>query len=192
MLMRRAGVTLVELLISLALFSVVMTAAVSVTIRTQRSYMQFRHRASAGEALRMSEIAIQTVLRSAGANPRNTNLTFLHPNPLAQATFDNVRVVSDFNPADGDVADPLEDVLVRRSSDTLLVRWQAGQPLSPVAYPVRSLLFQYYSADGTPLTTLAQIVGATRVRVRMTVPAEADPSSIKILRRDLWVYLRNR
>ena len=64
--------------------------------------------------------------------------------------FDTLRIVADFNPADADVADLLEDVLVYAVNDTLYVRWQAGAAVAPVAWPVRTLAFQFDSS-GTVL-----------------------------------------
>jgi hypothetical protein len=98
-------------------------------------------------------------------------------------------VVADFNPSDADVNDPLEDVQVWALNDTLFVRWQAGAAAAPVAWPVRSLLFQFDSS-GTILATNAAARTATRVRVTLQAPRHARTAVLA--RRDTWVYLRNR
>jgi hypothetical protein len=99
-------------------------------------------------------------------------------------------VVSDYNPVDGDVNDPLEDIEVWTASDTLFVRWQAGGPNAAVAFPVRSLLFQYDS-NGTALTTATNVTRAAN-RVRVTIEAPRHSKTNVIARRAMWVYVRNR
>jgi hypothetical protein len=109
--------------------------------------------------------------------------------PLAPP-FDTLRVISDYNPVNALVIDPLEDVQVWALNDTLFVRWQFGAAPAPVAFPVRSLLFAYDS-NGTALTTAANVTrAATRVRVTLTAPRHSRTSVLA--RRDTWVYLRNR
>jgi hypothetical protein len=104
--------------------------------------------------------------------------------------FDTLRVVADFNPADNDVADPLEDVQVWALNDTLFVRWQFGAAAAPVAWPVRSLLFQFDSS-GTILATNADVARAA-TRVRVTLEAPKHSRTTQLARRNSWIYLRNR
>ena len=91
--------------------------------------------------------------------------------------------------ADADLADDFEDVQFHVASDTMYVRWRAGAPSQAAAYPVRSLTFEYFTTDGTPVTTTAGIPNATRVRLTVAVPKQ--PGSPLMLRRQSWVYLRN-
>lgn len=194
----RAGFTLIELAISLTMLSVVLTAMIGTMLSMQRGYVRQREIARTEDALRQAELTIRSIFRSAAANPRNlfvgmppVPLPRLEPDPLAVGPpFTSVRVLSDYNPADVDVADPLEDVQVWTQSDTLYVRWQAGQPAAPVAFPVRSLLFAYDS-NGVALITANNVArAATRVRVTLTAPRHSQTSVLA--RRDTWVYLRNR
>jgi prepilin-type N-terminal cleavage/methylation domain-containing protein len=186
----RAGFTIVELLISLTLLAVVLGSLTGVIVSMQRGYIRQRETAATDASLRMAEATLATILRAAGADPRNAGLGLLDPNPLAHALFDNVRVRADYNPADGDANDLLEDVQAWTLNDTLYVRWQAGGTGLPVAAPVRGMLFQYFAANGTMLTTPAQIVGATRVKVILIAPRHSRTNALA--RRDSWVYLRNR
>jgi hypothetical protein len=109
--------------------------------------------------------------------------------PLAPP-FDTLRVVADFNPADADVADLLEDVLVYAKNDTLYVRWQAGAAVAPVAWPVRTLAFQFDSS-GTILATNVDVARAA-TRVRVTLEAPKHSRTTQLARRISWVYMRNR
>lgn len=189
----RSGFSLIELLITLALLGIVMTGVMSVVLNMQKGYVRQREVARAEDALRVAETTLSNIFRMAGANPMNLAGAYapiLDANPLSSSAFDNVRVAADFNPADGDLASPLEDVLVWTQSDTLYVRWQAGELAAPVAYPVRSLLFAYDSS-GTALTNAADIArSANRVKVTLTAPRYSNAGALA--RREIWVHLRNR
>ena len=161
-----AGFTLTELLITLGLLSVVLSSVVAVMLGMQRGYVRQREAARSEDALRLAETTILTIFRTAEANPRGMTGPLaprILANPLSHATFDNVRIVSDFNPPDGDALDMAEDVLISVASDSLFVRWQqvSGAVQIAIAYPVRGLLFEYYTATGTVPLTAAQI--ASRV-----------------------------
>jgi prepilin-type N-terminal cleavage/methylation domain-containing protein len=187
----RGGFTLIELMISMLLLSIVLGAVVSVVLTMQKSYVRQRQVAGSDDALRAAETALLGVLRSAGANPYSISGPALAADPLGHGTFDNVRAVADFNPADGDVSDPLEDVTVSVANDTMYVRWTAGGTTDPVAYGIRSLLFEYYASNGVALTTASQASMATRVKITMTAISHTRPVSLT-RREQLWLYLRNR
>jgi prepilin-type N-terminal cleavage/methylation domain-containing protein len=187
---RRSGFTLVELLVSLTLLAVLLGGVFGLVVTTQREFFRQRDVITGQDALRNAEIVIGTVLRAAGADPGITGLARLEPNPLAHAYFDNLRTVSDFNPVDRDFNDPLEDVLVYVASDTLYVRWQAGALAQPVAYPVRSVRFEYYDRTGAILTTVPAVLNATRVKLTLTTLRSSRDATLE--RRESWIYLRNR
>ncbi len=185
------GFTIVELIVSLTLLSVVLVGVFNSILTTQRMYTVQSATARAQESLRAAEYTISTVLRTAGADPNRTGTTLVDPDPLARGDFDNLRVVSDFNPADGDTDDMLEDVLVWVASDTLWIRWSAGGEDQVMAHPVTSIEFRYFANDGTELATAADVAGgATQALVTLVAPR--DPRSQAVERRESWVYLRNR
>jgi prepilin-type N-terminal cleavage/methylation domain-containing protein len=185
----RAGFTLIELMISLTMLGIVLGALTSSMVSMQRGYTRQRETAQSEDALRNAEVIVTSILRYAGANPRNlTGAGAPRVDPLAPP-FDTLRVVADFNPADADVADPLEDVQVWALNDTLFVRWQAGAAAAPVAFPVRTLLFEYDSS-GTILATNVDVRrAAKRVRIRLEAPRHRRTDVLA--RRDSWIYLRN-
>jgi prepilin-type N-terminal cleavage/methylation domain-containing protein len=188
----RSGFTLIEVLISMIMLAVIMGAVVSVMLRMQRGYIREREVARSEDALRVAELTITRILQTAGSNPLNIPSTAANPpriNPYA-APFDTLQVVADFNPVDGDVNDLLEDMMVYALNDTLFVRWQNGAAATPVAFPVRSLLFQYDSA-GTILNDPV-IIRRAATRVRITLQAPKHNRTNVLSRRDTWVYLRNR
>jgi prepilin-type N-terminal cleavage/methylation domain-containing protein len=187
---QRTGFTLIEMMISMTMLAIVLGALTVSMISMQRSYVRQRETARSEDALRSADLIISTILRTAGANPRDmTGAGAPRIDPLAPP-FDTLRVVADFNPDDGDVADPLEDVQIWALNDTLFVRWQAGAAASPVAFPVRTLSFQFDSA-GTVLATNADVARAAR-RVRIRIDAPRYNGANVLARRESWVYLRNR
>ncbi len=188
---RTHGFTLVELTFTVTLLSVVLVAVLNSVLTTQRMYTVQSTIARGQESIRAAELTIGTVLRTAGADPNGIGTTLVDPDPLGRGTFDNLRVVSDFNPVDGDTNDVLEDVLVWVDSDTLYIRWSAGGTNPAMTYPVTSLQFQYFANDGTELSTATDVAsGATQVL--FTIVAPRDPRSEEVERRESWIYLRNR
>ena len=186
---RRAGLTLIEMLISFALLSIVMGTVTGMIMKTQVDYTRQREAIRLQENMRVAELTLLRLLRSAAVDPLSKNIGGVDIDPLAHGVFDNIRIRSDFNPADGDIADPMEDALVYTSSDTMYVRWRAGTPPQPVAYPVRSIRFEYFAADNTPITTQALIPGAAKAKYTVTAPAKPGDPTLK--RRISWVHFRN-
>jgi prepilin-type N-terminal cleavage/methylation domain-containing protein len=190
--LKRMGFTLIEVMISLTMLGVIMGAVVGTMTSMQRGYIRQREVARTEDALRVAELTITRILQAGASNPLNMAVGPAQGpriDPLV-APFEAVRVYADYNPIDGDLLDVLEDVEVSTAFDTLFVRWQAGALPTAVAFPVRSLLFQYDSA-GTVRTVPAEITRAA-TRVRVTIMAPRHSRTTVLARRDTWVYLRNR
>jgi prepilin-type N-terminal cleavage/methylation domain-containing protein len=185
----RRGFSLVEMLLSLAVLGVILTAVFSVLAQTQQDYTHQREHIRSQDNLRMADAIIRTVLRSALADPRPTKQTLLDPDPGNTNRWDNIRVKADFNPADGDFLDPLEDVQMRVVADSLMVRLQQGGAFTVYAYPVSALNFEYYRSNGTQITTETDVAYARRIKYTVTSP---NPAARDTVRRTTWVYLRNR
>jgi hypothetical protein len=75
-------------------------------------------------------------------------------------------------------------------NDTLYVRWQQGAAAAPVAWPVRSLAFQFDRNGTIQATNTAVRDWATRVRVTLEAPKHSRTT--ELARRTSWIYLRNR
>jgi Tfp pilus assembly protein PilW len=181
----------------------------SVVINIQRKYVDQRERVRAQESLRVAQMTIATVLRAAGANPRNvascgvgqvnfgTCLTLVNVDPDNNGTFDDLRVISDLDESgtvsrfDAPFNDDLEDVHLYISGDTLWVRWQAGAQPQPLAFPIDSLRFEYYANNGTMFTDAAQTVGATRAKFILYAPRDARTTQTERTEA-WWVNMRNR
>lgn len=186
----RAGFTLIELMISLTMLAIVLGALTTSMVSMQRGYTRQRETARSEDALRNAEVVLSSILRYAGANPLNLGGGGAPRIDPYEPPFDSLRVVADFNPANGVVTNLLEDVLVYAVNDTLYVRWQAGAAEAPVAWPVRSLAFQYDSS-GTIWATRDDAMRAAK-RVRITLQAPRHSRTNQLATRTSWIYLRNR
>jgi prepilin-type N-terminal cleavage/methylation domain-containing protein len=190
-LRNRAGFSLVELIVSLVIFSIIMGSLISVILVVQRRYVDQRERVRAQESLRVAQMTIAPLLRAAGADPRESKLTLVNVDPDGNGVFDDLRVVSDFNPIDGDVADDLEDVQIWVATDTLWIRWKTGAAKQALAWPIKSLRFEYYANNGTKYTDAIQTVGATRARFILESPRDVRTNQLERTEA-WWVNLRNR
>ena len=185
----RGGFSLVEVLLSLTVFGVVATSVFGLMVQTQKDYTRQRQNIRSQDNLRLADVLIRTVLRSALADPRATKQTLLDSDPRNTNQWDNIRVKADFNPADGDFLDPLEDVQLHVVADSLMVRLQAGGAFAVYAYPIGTLRFEYYRSNNTLITTEADVAYARRIKYTVTAPNLAAADTMQ---RTTWVYLRNR
>jgi prepilin-type N-terminal cleavage/methylation domain-containing protein len=188
---RRAGFSIMEVMVAMAMFTIVMAALMSVVIGLQRRYVDQRERVRAQESLRVAQMTLGPLLRAAGADPKGSGLTLVNVDPDNDGIFDDLNVRTDFNPIDGDVADPLEDVSVWAANDTLWIRWQTGASPQPLAFPVRSLLFEYYGNNGAKILPAIETVGATRARFILESPRDIRTGQLERIE-SWWVNMRNR
>src|SRR5688572_6931297 len=184
------GFSLVEMIISLSIGSLLIAAFFGTITNMQRQYRTQRDQRMAEDAMRTSEQVLRTVLQGAAADPLSAGLSSISPGTLTGGIGSEIQIKSDFNPADGDVNDALEDVSVRVVSDTLMVRWTGAGDWQSLVYPVRSISFEYFDQTLTPLTTTA--TAASAVAVRFTISAPENPKSSTVRSRQTWVYLQNR
>jgi prepilin-type N-terminal cleavage/methylation domain-containing protein len=197
----RQGFSLVELLIYMTLLSIILGAVMGVVVRTQRDYTRQREVVNAQENLRVADMFIRTVLRSALADPTNSSTVraslVLHPDPFNTGSWrSSIRVTSDFNRPDGVLTGDLEDVSIRVHSDTLKVRLRAGGDELPFLHPMRSIHLTYFNQNGDSITTQAGVLtdasGQTPVRrIRYVLTAPVRGVAGDSIRRESWVYLRN-
>jgi prepilin-type N-terminal cleavage/methylation domain-containing protein len=188
---KRAGFSIMEVMVAMAMFTIVMAALMSVVIGLQRRYVDQRERVRAQESLRVAQMTLGPLLRSAGADPKSSGLTLVNVDPDNDGVFDDLNIRTDFNPIDGDVSDPLEDVSVWAADDTLWIRWQTGAAPQPLAYPIRSLLFEYYGNNGVKILPAIETVGATRARFILESPRDIRTGQLERIE-SWWVNLRNR
>jgi type II secretory pathway pseudopilin PulG len=189
----RTGFTVAELMVSLVVLGAVIATSTATLLKVQRQYTSQRTVTETRETLRAVEMVVQRAFRNARVNPRNmaaANVQLV-PNAKGPGTWSwqsNVDIRGDFNPVDANTNGDWENMRIEHVNDTVYVRWRNLGPRDPVAYPVSSLVFQYYALDGTEITAAGPAAGARRVRVTMSAPV---PNTSTTLQRETWIYLRN-
>lgn len=189
----RRGFTLVEVLIAVTLLGVVMVSVGATVISINRSVSTHRTTLDRQEALQTAETTLSTLVRFAGANPYAITA---NPAPGIEVggagqPAGSVRVRADFNPPDGDVADPLEDVRIHVASDTLWARWTSSGTAVPLAAPIRNISWQFRNASDALITDPA-LVNAQARQVQITLQAPPLSTGGSVQSRTLIIHLRSR
>jgi prepilin-type N-terminal cleavage/methylation domain-containing protein len=196
------GYTLVEILVALAISTLVVGGAVVVTTQVQEGYGQQLDTASSEQEARYALDWIQRLLRQAGSDPYNIRTSLCLPagmlpsvngfpavqrNPLVDANQDNVRIFSDVNPPDGLIGGPGprssgactqlgEDVTVAYDASkrviTLTDNNGSGPATEMTDTVVNRLQFDYLDRNGVATTNMA-----TLAWVRVTVETQAKMRS---------------
>ena len=172
----------------MTLLSVVMGSVVSVITHVQRDYVRQRTRDDSMTAVRSAELLIGRVLRTAGADPNKIGIVGIVGQPNGSGSL---RVRADFNPADGDTNDDLEDVTFDMNGTELRVKWRGTGISAPLVSPISSLSFEYYRRDGTQLTNLAHADSAKRVKIVIVSPMVDRLGNTTTLRSESWAFVRN-
>lgn len=158
------GFSLAETLVVIALLVIALSIATSLFVQgnamyaTQREYDEARSNAAASLDMMIRLIrSAQTVT----------------PDPDANNALDSVRIVSDWNPRDGDSTDPYEDVTFTTLAGTLFK--QEPTDAAPVAFADRiaSISFSYWNTSGVQIATPATASQASISLISATVVTTA-------------------
>lgn len=144
MAVNERGFSLIETLVVTVVLVIALGIATQIFVQgnaayaTQQAYDEARSNAAA--ALDMTI----RLLRSADT---------IFPDPDGNLAADSIRVVADWNPRDGDTADPYEDVRFTTAGGILFKQEPAD--VAPVAFAERiaSIAFTYRNGAGTLLAT---------------------------------------
>lgn len=166
------GFSLVELLIVSTVMLIVLGMISGIAHSVQRSYSQQRPRM---EAVNNATAGLDTIIRiarMAGANPRDIANFPSTALPAIVPQANGIRIRADWNPADGDLNDPYEDVEFTASNGTLLKKEATLSPspdTEPVAFleNIESLNFTYLDVDNNVTNTgnavaIVKVVMTTR------------------------------
>ncbi|PID79149.1 hypothetical protein CSB20_11515 [bacterium DOLZORAL124_64_63] len=146
------GLTLVEMMISLAVFGVVMGVVFGFMTGTRDNYDDTRAKVQAQQAVRAVISMMTSEIRSAGCDPTGAGF-----DRFVVAGDKTLRCRADLN-GDGDTTDnsPDEDVLYTYSLGTaeLLRNCNDGNGDLAILHHMRDVHFQYRDADGNILSPL--------------------------------------
>jgi prepilin-type N-terminal cleavage/methylation domain-containing protein len=118
------GVTLIELMVSLALTAMVVAGVLAIWTQAQQAYMQGAEAADTQQRVRLAMDQVVRAIQQTGANPQNTTYAGVLSNDTAYVAFREVgpsclRLYSDLN----------GDGLVQGAEENLNFEWASGQPL---------------------------------------------------------------
>lgn len=164
---RQAGFTLVDILVGLALASVLMAAVVSLFTTMGRSYTTQNVTADVQEVTRAGVELMTTDIRMAGVNPGQ-----LSGVGIVAAAPTNIQFTSDLN-LNGVIDDTYEQITYYLDADRLMQQLFAGGPM-PLVENVANLSFDYRDENGDPVTDLVADIAIIRtVIISMTVQEPA-------------------
>jgi len=167
---RQAGFTLVDILMGLALASVLMVAVVSLFTTMGRSYTTQNVAADVQAVTRAGVELMTQDIRMAGVNPAQISGV-----GIVAAAPANIQFTSDLN-LNGTIDDTYERITYYLNGDRLMQQLFAGNPM-PLVENVTNLSFDYRDEDDVPVTDLVADIAIIRtVIISMTVQASAGRS----------------
>lgn len=185
------GFTLIEVLVSLAVFSVALVALSGILIENSKTNAAEQARAQAQSNARTALALVSNRLRQAGWNPSGATMTGLAFDSDLTDAINYIDIFRDLN-ADGDTGDTGESIRIRHNGDR--IEWRET---STAAYEIVAVgISNDASGDGTPemMFTPDSTVTPTRVTVTITAAsAVRDPYTDEPITFTLSseVYLRN-
>ncbi len=140
------------MLVSFLLLGLLLSPVVGTIVKAQRGLVASRDRSTAVNSQRHAHLMLSRYIRLAGGSPTGVPVSGIDPDPDGNGSFDSVRLRADFNPPDGDTADPGEDLVFFVRGDTMLVSESGTGGEEPYLVGVEALRFEYFDRDGLLLT----------------------------------------
>lgn len=174
-----AGFTVVGMMVAFVVLGLVLSPLVRTLLTAQEGFVISRQRAQTAGSVRYAHLALTRFMRNAGSSPYRVPIEGIDPDPRRDGRFDDVRLRSDYNPADGDTDDLGEDLTFYVRADTLYMRSGSADLEQPYLVGVDSLAFEYYDRNGTLITDPVRVTeraASARVVVRGTVGSAENPT----------------
>lgn len=180
---RTAGFTLIELLCVTVILLITMGLTAAMLTSTQRAYGAQRDRVETTLQARAAADMITRLVRMSGNDPFSLNYApAIFADPDGNAAWDSIRVRADWNPADGDLDDPYEDITFTVVNGQLL-KQEPSDGGGPVLFAdnIQSVAFAYRdtnnNAIANPVTNAGAIAFVTlTVNTRNTQSVQDGPS----------------
>jgi len=184
------GMSMIELLVTSAVMIIVL--GVSTTVLTRSSTMFTQQRAALdgrNSAAASVDLLARLLRQSSCVSATNVYCQSIFPDPDVNGVFDSVRVQADWNPRDGVLDDPYEDVLFVVDGGTLWKREPADAAPVPFGDRVESLRFVYTNQNGGALANPVgrpDLIGGVGITIVTTsgrgLPSVSSSSSVSIRR----------
>ncbi|UCC84935.1 MAG: hypothetical protein JSW46_08495 [Gemmatimonadota bacterium] len=170
---RRAGFSTIGMIVAFVLLGLLLAPMLGTILSAQRGFVESRDRARAAGNVRYAHLALTRFMRLAGSSPVGLPLPGIDPDPGGDGLFNDVRLRSDYNPPDGDIDDPGEDLTFFLRADTMFVKSGSDGDEEPFLIGVDSLAFEYFDRDGSVIVDPARI-GPRALTVDVTIRARGD------------------
>ncbi len=176
------GFSFLELLVSLALFSMAMGGLASLLIQNSQINRVDQMRVEVQSTARTCLSMIVQTLRTAGWDPRNIGFSpvVLDPSPTNSTNY--LEVYADLN-EDGDTSDAGEDVLIRWSVNK--IEWRTSSDTTQPFVTLADTITNDSDGDGVAEAMFVpdSTTNPTRILVRITAQSPApDPRSGQYIR----------
>lgn len=142
---RQRGFSLVELVIVMASLSVILAMLGQIVFRVQKDYLEQRQLMEAKHNARVTMDTIIRLVRLAGYDPQDIiTQPIVDADPDGNAQWDSIHLRADWNPPDGALDDPFEDVRFSTQGGSLFTK-EPGDPAGGVEFleGIESLAFSY-------------------------------------------------
>jgi hypothetical protein len=157
-----AGFSLVELLVTVVVMLSVLATVTHIVVRSNVVYGQQRdHLDQRYNTVASVEMMVRLIRQSQG----------IAVDPDGNNAMDSVRVVSDWNPRDGDTDDPYENIVFSRTGTTLMKRDATDAADVPFADNIQNLQFAYFNPAGASILNPATATQNQLAFVTVTVEA---------------------
>jgi len=137
-----AGFSLVELLVTMVVMLAVLAVVTQIVVRSNVVYAQQRAHLERRYNTATTVEMIARLVRQAES---------LTTDPDGNGALDSIRIVADWNPRDGDTADPYENIVFSQAGTTLFKREPTDAATVPFAENVNRLTFAYFNPAGGPV-----------------------------------------
>ena len=165
-----AGFSTMGMIVALVLLGFLLSPLLGTIISAQHGFVANRQRARAAGNVRYAHLALTRFMRAAGSSPLGVALDGVDPDPDGDGDFDDIRLRADYNPPDGDIDDPGEDLVFYLRADTMFLRSGTAGAEEPYLIGVDSLAFEYFDREGNPITD-ANRVTSRALSARVTIRA---------------------
>lgn len=180
----RAGFTLVEVLVTIAMLSIFVAASMAILIPLSRSYTTTDVASSAQQVVRMAVEIMANDIRLAGLDPLQQAEAGFQEANATSISFTSDRVVDGEEEANGEIDNTNFESLnyyYEASDNTLRLRLYPGtssQTTQTLVENVTDLRFRYFDQDGNETGDLDEI---RSVQISMTVeePAGMDGTVVR-------------
>lgn len=176
------GFSLLEMLVSLAIFSMAMGGLAGLLMQNSRINRANQMSAEVQSTARNCLSMIVQVLRSAGWDPRNAGFPPVVVDPSPTGTANYIEALADLN-EDGDTSDSGEDMIIRWVGTR--VEWRTSSDTSQPFVILADTISNDSDGDGVAETMFVPDAtpNPTRVIVRITAQSPApDPRSGQYIR----------